>query len=85
MIFTYSNILMIFGIKEKIYNFWPYNVLLAIAANIPVLFVVQGHIHGIFFVSKDQGMSKVMLFNFNNAILYNSYTFERLFSTLHIK
>ncbi len=29
------NILMIFGIKEKIYNFDPYNVLLAIATNIP--------------------------------------------------
>ncbi len=39
---------MIFGIK-KIYNFDPYNVLLAIATNIPVLlmtsFVVQGHIY----------------------------------------
>ncbi len=43
---------MIFGIKEKyksknIYNFDPYNVLLAIATNIPVLlmtaFVLQGH------------------------------------------
>ncbi len=37
---------MIFGIK-KINNFDPYNVLLAIATNIPVLlitgFVVQGH------------------------------------------
>ncbi len=37
---------MIFGIKEKIYD--PYNVLLAITINIPVLlmtgFVVQGHI-----------------------------------------
>ncbi len=42
------NILMIFGIKEK-YNFDPYNVLLAIATNIPVLlmtaFVLQGHIY----------------------------------------
>ncbi len=28
---------MIFGIKEKMYNFDPYNVLLAIATNIPVL------------------------------------------------
>ncbi len=41
------NILMIFGIKEK-YNFDPYNVLLSIATNIPVLlmtaFVLQGHI-----------------------------------------
>ncbi len=39
---------MIFGIKEKFYNFDPYNVLLAIATNIPVLlmtaFVLQGHI-----------------------------------------
>ncbi len=38
---------MIFGIK-KIDNFDPYNVLLAIATNIPVWlktgFVVQGHI-----------------------------------------
>ncbi len=37
---------MIFGIK-KIYNFDPYNVLLAIDTNLPVLlmtgFVVQGH------------------------------------------
>ncbi len=37
---------MIFGIK-RIYNFDPYNVLLAIATNIHVLhmtgFVVQGH------------------------------------------
>ncbi len=39
---------MIFGIKCKIDHFDPYNVLLAIATNIPVLlkagFVVQGHI-----------------------------------------
>ncbi len=28
------NILMIFGIKEKMYNFDPYNVLLVIATNI---------------------------------------------------
>ncbi len=38
---------MIFGHKIKIYNFEPYNVLLAIATNIPVLlmtaFVLQGH------------------------------------------
>ncbi len=38
---------MSFGIK-KIYNFDPYNVLLAIATNTPMLlmtdFVVQGHI-----------------------------------------
>ncbi len=38
---------MIFGIKRKMYNFDLYNVLLAIATNIPVLlmtgFVVQGH------------------------------------------
>ncbi len=38
---------MIFGIKKKD-NFDPYNVLLAIATNIPVLlmtaFVLQGHI-----------------------------------------
>ncbi len=43
------NILMIFGIKKKINNFDPYNVLLAIATNIPVLlmtaFVLQGHIY----------------------------------------
>ncbi len=42
------NKLMIFGIKEKKYNFGPYNVLLAIATNIPVLlmtaFVLQAHI-----------------------------------------
>ncbi len=41
------NILMIFGIK-KINNFDPYNVLLAIATNIPLLlmtaFVLQGHL-----------------------------------------
>ncbi len=39
---------MIFGIKEKINNFDPYNVFLAIAANILVLlmtaFVLQGYI-----------------------------------------
>ncbi len=39
---------MIFGIKEKINNFDPYNVFLAIATYIPVLlmtaFVLQGHI-----------------------------------------
>ncbi len=39
---------MIFGIKEKIDNFDPYNVFLAIATNIPQRlktgFVVQGHI-----------------------------------------
>ncbi len=41
------NILMIFGIKY-IFNFDPYNVLLSIATNIPVLlmtaFVLQAHI-----------------------------------------
>ncbi len=41
------NILMIFGIKKN-NNFDPYNVLLSIATNIPVLlvtaFVLQGHI-----------------------------------------
>ncbi len=42
------NILMIFGIKEKlIIQLYPYNVFLAIATNIPVLlmtaFVLQGH------------------------------------------
>ncbi len=46
MIFTsYPND---FWHKRKMYNFDPYNVLLAIATNIPVLlmtaFVVQGHI-----------------------------------------
>ncbi len=39
---------MIFWHKSKIYNFDPYNVLLAIATNIPQRlkagFVVQGHI-----------------------------------------
>ncbi len=43
------NILMIFGIKEKCIILTPYNVLLAIATNIPVLlmtaFVLQGHIY----------------------------------------
>jgi len=38
---------MIFGIKRKINNFDPYNVSLASATNIPVLyvtgFVIQGH------------------------------------------
>ncbi len=38
---------MIFGIKEKNYNVDPYNVLLAIATNIPVRlmtgFVLQGN------------------------------------------
>ncbi len=42
------NILMIFGHKRKMDNFDSYNVLLAIATNIPVLlmtaFVLQGHI-----------------------------------------
>ncbi len=37
-------------------NFDPYNVLLAIATNIPVLlmtaFVLQGHIYPIFFTSQ---------------------------------
>ncbi len=41
------NILIIFYYKRKMYNFDPYNVLLAIATNIPVLlmtaFVLQGH------------------------------------------
>ncbi len=46
---------MIFGIikKTKIYNFDPYNVLLAIATNIPVLlkigFELQGHIFEIIY------------------------------------
>ncbi len=45
------NILMIFGIKEKliIFTLITYNVLLSIATNIPVLlmtaFVLQGHIY----------------------------------------
>ncbi len=34
---------MIFGIKRKMYNFDPYNILLAIATNIPVL-LMNGHI-----------------------------------------
>ncbi len=42
------NILLIFGIIFCIYYFDPYNVLLAISTNIPVLFmtafVLQGHI-----------------------------------------
>ncbi len=41
------NILMIFGIKKNRSNFYPYNVFLAVATNIPVIlmtgFVVQGH------------------------------------------
>ncbi len=44
----YFNILRIFGIKEKNDNFESYNILLAIATNIPVLlmtaFVLLGHI-----------------------------------------
>ncbi len=47
------NILMIFGVKQ-IDNFDPYNVLLAIATNIPVLlmtaFVLQGHVYKIYFL-----------------------------------
>ncbi len=43
------NILMIFGIKQKKYNFDSYNVLLSITTNIPVLrmtaSVLQGHIN----------------------------------------
>ncbi len=42
------NILMIFGIKEKNYNFDPYSVFWAIATNITerlkTVFVVQGHV-----------------------------------------
>ncbi len=42
------NIRMIFGIKIKIDNFEPYNVMLAVARNIAVLlmtaFVLQGHL-----------------------------------------
>ncbi len=45
------NILMIFCHKRKMYNFDSYNVLLAIATNIPVLlmtaFVLQRHISGV--------------------------------------
>ncbi len=40
---------MIFGIKEKLNNFDPYNLFLAIATNIPKWlktgFVLQGHIY----------------------------------------
>ncbi len=53
-IFTVENLQNIFMYpndfwhKRKIYNFDPYNVLLSIATNIPVLlmtaFVLQGHI-----------------------------------------
>ncbi len=43
------NILMIFGIKVKIYNFEPFNVFLAISTNIPqrlmTAFVLQGHVY----------------------------------------
>ncbi len=69
------------------YNFDSYNVFLVIATNIPVLlmtaFVLQEHLYRIFFVSKDQGTSKVMLFNFNNAILNNGYICKA--SIHHIK
>ncbi len=37
MLMIFYNMLIIFGIKEKIYNIDPYNLLLAIATNIPVL------------------------------------------------
>ncbi len=41
------NILMIFGIKEKNYNFDPYNVLLSIATNmlLMIAFVLQSLTH----------------------------------------
>ncbi len=42
---------------------------------------VQGNIYGILFVNIDQGMSKVMLFNFNNAILYNGYVCQAFIYT----
>ncbi len=49
---------MIFGIKEKLPNFDPYNVFLAVATNMPVLlmtgFVVQGHIFDDLHVCIDQ-------------------------------
>ncbi len=46
---------MIFGIKKnKMDNFDPYNVLLAIATNIPqrlkTSFVLQGHIYELFLI-----------------------------------
>ncbi len=47
------NILMIFGTKQKMYNFDPYNVLLSISTNIAVLlmtaFVLQRRILQCFF------------------------------------
>ncbi len=72
MIATYSNILMIFSIKEKNDNFDPCNVLLYCCKHTRAFCGPGSHIWD-FSVSKDQGMSKVMLFNFNNAILYNGY------------
>ncbi len=48
-------ILMIFGIKRKMYNFDPCSVLLAIATDIDVLlmtgFVLQGHVSYVFCTS----------------------------------
>ncbi len=45
------------------YNFDPYNVLLAISTNIPVLlmtaFVLQGHIFSILIFINSNGMEKI--------------------------
>ncbi len=63
------NILMIFWHKRKSENFDPYNVLLAIATNIPVWimtgFVVQGHISVMLIDLFNQKYSKIVKYCFN--------------------
>ncbi len=67
---------MIFGIKEKYnLNFDPYNVLLAIATNIPVLlktgFVLQGHIYMYIYFEDTWSKKKYII-----KILMNKNTFN---------
>ncbi len=77
---------MIFGIKE-IYNFEPYNVLLAIATNIPVLlmtdFVLQGHkcvyVLKVMFL-KDNSTSRIHFYNLLTPM--SSKMFMSFFSSI---
>ncbi len=61
---------MIFWHKRKIYNFDPYNVLLAIATNTPQRlktgFVVQGHIY----VCGQWDLKKKLIHSFLSAMMH---------------
>ncbi len=55
-----------FGHKRKIYNFDPFNLLLSIATNIPVLLCGPGsHIMFIYLIKNTEKTEKIIVFYFN--------------------